>query len=120
MLVDLQPIYLPNVLGMSSKSSGATLWKFLDLKPSHFAVRIAAPLENNRITTKELGERVWYFINKLPQICRYIESCKRIFLEIAETIPLILLICGFAVDFNFFTANPRMVAERNQFPNPQT
>ena len=59
MLVGLQPIYLLNVLGMSSKSScAATLchfktskfsfrktsrWKFLDVKPTHFAVSIAAP-----------------------------------------------------------------------------
>ena len=56
---------------MSSKSSCATLchfkkskfsftktsrWKFLDLKPTHFAVRIAAPLENNRSTAEDLGE----------------------------------------------------------------
>ena len=73
MLVGLQPIYLLNVLGMSSKSSCATLclfkkskfsftkssrWKFLDLKPTHFAVKIAAPLGNNRSTAEELGERV--------------------------------------------------------------
>ena len=59
MLLGLQPIYLLNVVGMSLKSSCATLchfkkskffftktscWKFLDLKPIHFAVRIAAPL----------------------------------------------------------------------------
>ena len=31
-----------------------------------------------------------------------------------------LLICGFAVDFNFFTANPQMFAVRNRFANPQT
>ena len=45
---------------------------------------------------------------------------KTIFLEIAETIPVMLLICEFAVDFNFFTANPQMLAERNRFANPQT
>ena len=28
-----------------------------------------------------------------------------------------LLLCGFAVDFNFFTANPQMVAVRNRFAN---
>ena len=55
MLVGLQPIYLLNVLGMSSKSfCAATLcyfkkskfsfrktsrWMFLDVKPAHFAVR---------------------------------------------------------------------------------
>ena len=49
-------------------------WKFLDLKPTHFAVKIAAPQENNRSTTEELGERVLYFRNTSTQICRYIES----------------------------------------------
>ena len=72
MLVGLQPIYLVNVVGVSSKSSCATLylfkkskfsftktcrWKFLDLKPTYFAVRIAALLGNNRSTAEELGER---------------------------------------------------------------
>ena len=28
-----------------------------------------------------------------------------------------LLLCGFAVDFNFFTANPLMFAVRNRFAN---
>ena len=89
MLVGAQPIYLLNVLGMSSKSSCATLchfkkseffftktsrWKFLDLKRTHFAVRIAAPLGNNRFTEEELGERVLYFRNTSTQVCRYIES----------------------------------------------
>ena len=89
MLVGLEPIYLLNVLGMSSKSFCATLrhfkkskfpftktsrWKFLDLKLTHFAVRIAAPLENNRSTAEELGERVLYFKNTSTQICQYIES----------------------------------------------
>ena len=91
MLVGLQPTYLLNVLGMRLKSScaSATLchfkkskfsftktsrWKFLDLKSTHFAVRIAAPSENNRSTTKELSERVLYFRNTSTQICRYIES----------------------------------------------
>ena len=135
MLVGLQPIYLLNVVGMSSKSSRAILcrfkkskffftktsrWKFLDLKPTHFAVRIAAPLGNNRSTAEELGERVLYFSNTSTQICRYFESYKRFFLEIAETISVMLLICGFAVDFNFFTANPKMFAVRNRFANPQT
>ena len=31
-----------------------------------------------------------------------------------------LLVCGFAVDFNFFTADPQMFAVRNRFANPQT
>ena len=76
--------YLLNVPGMSPKSSCATLchfkkskfsftktsrWKFLDLKPTHFAVRIAAPLENNRSKTEELGERVLYFRKTSTQIC---------------------------------------------------
>ena len=84
MLVGLEPIYLLKVLGMSSKSSCATLrhfkkskfsftktsrWKFLDLKLTHFAVRIAAPLGNNRSTPEELGERVLYFRNTSTQIC---------------------------------------------------
>ena len=71
MLVSLQPIYLLNLLGMSSKLFCATfchfkksknsftktsLWEFLDLKPTHFAVRIAAPPENDCSTTEELGE----------------------------------------------------------------
>ena len=70
MLVGLQPIYSLNVLGMSSNSPYATLchfkkpkfsftktscWKFLDLMPTHFAVRIVAPLGNNRSTAEELG-----------------------------------------------------------------
>ena len=42
------------------------------------------------------------------------------FFEIAETISVMLLICGFAVDFNFFTANPQMFAVRNRSANPQT
>ena len=69
MLVGLQPIYLLDVLGMSSKSSCATpchfkksrfsfrktsLWKFLDVKLTHFAVRIAASIENYRSTADEL------------------------------------------------------------------
>ena len=137
MLVGLQPIYLLQVVGMSSKSI-ATLchfkksnfsvtktsrWKFLDLKPTHFAVRIVAPLGNNRSTAEELGERMLYIRNTSTQICRYIESYKPLFLfffEIAETISVMLLICGFAVDFNFFTANPQMFAARNRFANPQT
>ena len=117
MLVGLQPIYLLNVLDISSKSSCANLchfkkskfsftktssWKFFDPKPTHFAVRIAAPLGNNRSAAEELGERVLYFRNTSTQICRYIESYKPIFLEMAETILRMLLICGFAVDFNFF------------------
>ena len=94
MLIGLQPIYLLNVVGMLSKSSSAILcrfkkfkfsftkasrWKFLDLKPTHFAVRIAAPLGNNRSTAEELGERVLYFSNTSTQICRYFESYKRFF-----------------------------------------
>ena len=121
MLVGLQPIYLLNVLGISSKSSCATLchfkkskfsftktsrWKFLDLKPTHFAVRIAAPLGNNRSTAEERGERMLNVRNTSTQICRYIELYGSLFFfEIAETISVMLLICGFAVDFNFFTAN---------------
>ena len=83
MLVGLLPIYLQNVLGMTSKSSCATLcyfkkskfsftktsrWKFLDLKPTYFAVRIAAPLGNNRSTTEKLAERVLCFRNTSTQI----------------------------------------------------
>ena len=30
-----------------------------------------------------------------------------------------LLLCGFAVDFNFFTANPQKFAVRNRSLNPQ-
>ena len=98
MLVGLQSIYLLNVLDISSKSSCAknlsfvqkikkshfkkskfsftktSRWKFLDFKPTHFAVRIAAPLGNNRSAAEELGERVLYFRNTFTQICRYIES----------------------------------------------
>ena len=89
MLVDLQPINLPHVqAGMSSKSSYPTLchfkksefpfrktslWKFLDVKPTHFAARTAASKENNRSTAEELGKGVLYFINTYTQICRYIE-----------------------------------------------
>ena len=42
--------------------------------PTHLAVKIAAPLKNNRFTAEELGERVLYFRNTSTQICRYIES----------------------------------------------
>ena len=38
------------------------------------------------------------------------------FFEIA----VMLLICGLAVDFNFFSANPQMFAVRIRFANPQT
>ena len=65
---------------MSSKSFCATriLWhfktskfslgktsrgKFLDIKPTHFAVRIAALLENNRSTIEKLAKEMLYFIN---------------------------------------------------------
>ena len=89
MLVGLQPIYLLIVLGMSSKSFCATLchfkkfkfsftktsrWKFLDLKPTHFAARIATPLGNNRSIAEKLSERVLYFRNTSTQVYRYIES----------------------------------------------
>ena len=90
MLIGLEPIYLLNVLGVSSKSSCATLrhfkkskfsftktsrWKFLDLTLTHFAVRTAAPLGNNRSTAEELErERVLYFRNTSTQICRHTES----------------------------------------------
>ena len=88
MLVGLQRIYVRNVVGMSSKSSCATLchfkkfkfsftktshWKFLDVKPTHFVVTIAAPLGNNRSTAEELGERALYIRKTFTQICRYIE-----------------------------------------------
>ena len=78
MLVGLQLIYLLDVLGMSSKSSYATLGhfkkskfpfkktsrkKFRDVKLTHFAARIAAPMENNHSTAKKLGEAMLYFIN---------------------------------------------------------
>ena len=86
----------------------------------HFAVRIVAPLGNNRSTAEELGKRMLYIRNTSTQICRYTESYKLFFFEIAETISVMLLICGFAVDFNFFTANPQMFAVRNRFANPQT
>ena len=135
MLVGLQPIYLLNVLGMSSKSFCATRcpfktskffftktsrWKFFDLKPPHFAVRIAAPLGNNCSTAEKLAERALYFRNASTQIVHTLNRKKRIFLEIAETISVRLLICRFAVDFNFFTANPQKFAVRNRFSNPQT
>ena len=89
MLVGLQLICLLNVPGISSKSSYTTLchfkkskfsftktsrWKFLDLKPTHFAVRIAASLRNNRSTAEELGERMLYCRNGSTQICQYFES----------------------------------------------
>ena len=78
MLVGLQLIYLLDELSMSSKSSGVTLchlkkfkfpfgntsrWKLFDVKLTQFAVRIAAPMENNRVTTEKLGKGVLYFIN---------------------------------------------------------
>ena len=83
-------IYLLDVqLGMSSRSSCATLyhfkkskfpfrktsrWKFFDIKPTHFGARTAASKENNHFTAEELGKGVLYFINTFTQICRYIES----------------------------------------------
>ena len=80
MLVGLLPIYLLDVLGMSSKWSCATLyhfknfpfrktsrWKFLDVKPTHFAV-IAAPKKNNLSTAEELDKDVLYFTNTSTQI----------------------------------------------------
>ena len=89
MLVGMQHIYVLNVLGMSSKSFGATLshfkkskfsftktsrWKFFDLKPTHFAVKVAALQGNNRSTADKLGERMLYIRNTSTRICRYIES----------------------------------------------
>ena len=89
LMVGLLPIYILNLLGLLQKLSCATLChfkkfkffftktsrcKFLDLKPTHFAVRIAAPLGNIRFTAEELGERVLYVRNTSTQICRYIES----------------------------------------------
>ena len=76
MLVGLQLIYLLDVLSMPSKSCCATLChckkskfpsekqavKFLDVKLTQFAVRIAAPVENNRAAAKELGKWVLYII----------------------------------------------------------
>ena len=99
MLVGLQLIYLLDELSMSSKSSGATLchlkkfkfpfgktsrWKLFDVKLTQFAVRIAANMENNRVTTEKLGKGVLYFINTSTQICRSIETQKRIFFEFAK------------------------------------
>ena len=86
MLLRLQLIYFLDVLGMSSKSSCAkpfptkfpfrktSRWKFFDVKLTHFAARIAAPMENNRSTAKKLGKGVLYFINTSAQIYRCIES----------------------------------------------
>ena len=90
MLLGLQPIYLPNVQDKTvikvvlcnlchfkkSKFSftKTSRWKFLDLKPTYVAVRIAATLGNIRSTAEEHGERVLYFINTSTQICRYFES----------------------------------------------
>ena len=89
MFLGLQPIYLLDKLGMSLKSFCATLchfkkckfpfrktscWKFVNIKLTHFAVRRAAPMENNRSTTEELGKGVLYFMNTSTQICRYIKS----------------------------------------------
>ena len=76
MLVGLQPIYFLDdvgLLGMSSKSSCGTpchfkkpkfslrktsRWKFLDVKLARIAVRIAAPMENNRSAAAGLGKEV--------------------------------------------------------------
>ena len=69
MFLGLWPIYLLDELGMSLKSFCATLcqfkkskfpfrktsrWRFVDVMLTHFAVRRAAPRENNRSTTEEL------------------------------------------------------------------
>ena len=117
---------------MSSKSSCATLchfkkskfsftktsrWKFLDLKSTHFAVRIAAPLGNNRSTAENLGERCCTLEIHSPKSVDALNRKNVFFLEIAKTIPVMLLICG---RFQFFTANPQMFAVRNRFANPQT
>ena len=123
------------MLGMPSKSSCATLyhfkkskffftktsrWKFLDLKPTHFAVRIAAPLGNNRSTAEDLAERCCTLEIHPSKSVDALNRKNVFFLEIEKTIRVMLLICGFAVDFNFFTTNPQMFAVRNWFANPQT
>ena len=68
----LQPIYIFNLLSMLRKSFCTTFchfkkskfsftktsrWKFFDLQPTHFAVRITAPVGNNCFTVAELDER---------------------------------------------------------------
>ena len=93
----LQPIYLRDVVGMSSKSSCATpchfkkfffrkpsRWKFLDVKLARFVARIAEPMENNRSTAAELDKKVLYYLKTSNQICRYIEPQKHTLLEIAK------------------------------------
>ena len=117
---------------MSSKSSWATLchfkklkfsftktshWKFLDLKPTHFAVRIAAPLGNNRSTAENLGEKCCTLEIHSPKSVDVLNR-KNVFLwKLQKRSQWILLICG---RFQFFTANPQMFAERNRFANTQT
>ena len=55
-------------------------WKWINVKLTRFAVRIAAPTENIRFTAAELYKGVLYFINTFAKICRYIEPSKRFFL----------------------------------------
>ena len=131
-LVGLQPIYLLNVLGMSSKSSCATLchfkkskfsftetnrWKFFHLKPTHFAVRIAAILENNRSTKRNLVRGCCTLKIHPPKSVDTLNRKNVFFWKLQKRSQWC---CWFAVDFNVFIANPQMFAVRNRFANPQT
>ena len=126
MLVGLQPIYFLNVLDMSSKSSCATIChfkkskfsftktsrlKFLDVKPTHFAIRIAAPLGNNRSTAEELGDRVLYIRNTST---KSVDTLNRKYVLFWKLQKQSQWCCWFAVDFNFL---PQMFAVRNRFAN---
>ena len=76
MVLDLQPIYLLDVLGMSSKFFSATpwhfkkstfsfktrsRWKFFDVLQARFTTRIMALTENNNRSTA--AELVYFFGN---------------------------------------------------------
>ena len=94
-----------------------SLWKFLDVKLARFAVRIAlaATMENNGCTVAELGKGVLYFINTSTQLCRYIKRKNVCFCKLQRKIPTVLLLCGFAIDFNFFYRKSANVCCKKSF-----
>ena len=61
------------ILSFSSGKQAVQSSLTLSYIVAHFAVRIAAPMENNRFTAAELGKGMLHFMNISTQICRYIE-----------------------------------------------
>ena len=135
MLVGLQLIYLLDVLSISSKSCCATLyhfkkfrfpfrktsrWKFLDVKLAQLAVRMAAPMENNRTTTEELGKWVLYFIIHPPKSVDILNRKNAFFGICSETIAAMLLICGRFQFFHRKSANQNFESAICGFPHLRT